>query len=73
MLGSYVDLEIFHQYIWQECEKWPEYRRNTAYLFMGDGLDALLAIAPPDFPLLAAEAPVRLEDVFNKAKAWLGV
>ncbi|MEZ5363882.1 MAG: hypothetical protein R2748_16480 [Bryobacterales bacterium] len=73
MLGSYVDLEIFHQYVWQECEKWPEYRRNTAYLFVGEGLDALLAIAPADFPLLSAEGPVRLEDVFREAKAWLGV
>jgi hypothetical protein len=73
MLGSYVDLEIFHQYVWQECEKWPEYRLNTAYLFVGEGMDALLAIAPPDFPLLAADAPMRLEDVFREAKAWLGV
>ena len=73
MLGSYVDLEIFHQYLWQECEKWPEYRLNTAYLFVGEGMDALLAIAPPDFPLFAAEGPVRLEDVFHEAKAWLGV
>jgi hypothetical protein len=73
MLGSYVDLEIFHQYLYQECEKWPEYRLNTTYLFVGEGLDALLAIGPPDFPLLAAEAPVRLEDVFREAKAWLGV
>ena len=73
MLGSYVDLEIFHQYLWQECEKWPEYRRNTAYLFVGEGLDALLAIAPQDFPLLSAQGPVRLEDVFGEAKAWLGV
>ncbi len=72
-LGSYVDLENFHQSTGQECEKWPEYRRNTAYLFVGEGMDALLAVAPPDFPLLAADTPVRLEDVFREAKAWLGV
>ena len=28
-LGSYVDLEVFYQYIWQEFEKYAEYRRNT--------------------------------------------
>ena len=46
-LGTYVDLEIFYQYIWQEFEKYAEYRQNTAYLFAGEGMDELLAIAPP--------------------------
>ncbi len=73
MLGSYVDLEIFYQYIYNECEKWPEYRRNTAYLFVGQGMDALLAIAPPDFPLLLADGPFRLEEVFEASARWLGV
>lgn len=73
MLGSYVDLEIFYQYIWQECEKYAEYRMNTAYLFVAEGMDALLAIGPPDFPLLHAEKPLRLEEVFGEARQWLKV
>ena len=60
-LGSYVDLEIFYQYIWQEFQKYAEYRNNTAYLFVGDGMEEMLALGPPDFPLLyrkgSAEAP----------------
>jgi hypothetical protein len=71
MLGTYVDLEVFYQYIWQECEKYAEYRRNTAYLFIGEGMDALFAIAPPDFPLLSAADPVPLAEVFAGAKQWL--
>ena len=71
MLGSYVDLEVFYQYIWQECEKYAEYRRNTAYLFIAEGMDALFAIAPPDFPLLSAGGPVPLAEVFAGAKQWL--
>ncbi len=71
MLGSYVDLEVFYQYIWQECEKYAEYRRNTAYLFVGEGMDALFAIAPPDFPLLRAAGPVPLAEIFAGAKQWL--
>src|SRR5207237_3333951 len=63
-LGTYVDLEIFYQYLWQEFEKYAEYRKNTAYLFVGEGMDELLAIAPPDFPLLAATKPAKLEEVF---------
>jgi hypothetical protein len=71
MLGSYVDLEVFYQYIWQECEKYAEYRRNTAYLFIGEGMDALFTIAPPDFPLLSAGGPVPLAEVYAGAKQWL--
>jgi hypothetical protein len=71
MLGSYVDLEIFHQYIWQEFSKYAEYRGNTAFLFVADGADELLAIAPPDFPLWTAPKPHRLESVFAAMKEWL--
>jgi hypothetical protein len=72
-LGTYVDLEIFYQYIWQEFEKYAEYRNNTAYLFLADGLDALFCIAPPDFPLLNAKGPLKLPEVFGAAKEWLNV
>ncbi|HLK17705.1 MAG TPA: hypothetical protein VKT81_02080 [Bryobacteraceae bacterium] len=73
MLGSYVDLEIFHQYIWQEFGKYPEYRGNTAFLFVAQGTDEMLAIGPPDFPLLNAAAPLRLENVFGTLKEWLAL
>ena len=73
MLGSYVDLEIFYEYIYNECEKYAEYRRNTGYIFVGEGLDALLAVGPADFPLLLDDRPRRLEDVFEEARQWLGL
>jgi hypothetical protein len=72
-LGTYVDLEIFYQYIWQEFERYAEYRRNTAYLFVGEGMDELLAIAPPDFPLLSPRQPVKLEQVFGTMKDWMNL
>ena len=71
MLGSYVDLEIFHQYIWQEFMKYAEYRGNTAFLFVADGTDEMLAIAPADFPLLSATTPQNLDRVFGALKDWL--
>ena len=73
MLGSYVDLEIFHQYIWQEFTKYAEYRGNTAFLFVAEGTDEMLAIAPPDFPLLSVQAPQRLEAIFGSMKDWLSL
>jgi hypothetical protein len=73
MLGSYVDLEIFHQYIWQEFMKYAEYRGNTAFLFVADGADELLAIAPPDFPLSNVRTPQRLDAVFGIMKDWLAL
>jgi len=72
-LGTYVDLEIFYQYIWQEFEKYAEYRHNTAYLFVGEGMDEMLAIAPQDFPLLAAAQPVKLAQVFGTMKDWMSL
>jgi len=72
-LGSYVDLEVFYQYIWQEFEKYAEYRSNTAYLFVGDGMEEMLAIAPPDFPLMTAQGPLKLPAVFGHLKEWLNV
>ena len=73
MLGSYVDLEIFHQYIWQEFMKYAEYRGNTAFLFVADGTDEMLAIGPPDFPLLNVNKPQRLENAFASLKDWLAL
>ncbi len=72
-LGTYVDLEIFYQYIWQEFEKYAEYRRNTAYLFVAEGMDELFAIAPPDFRLLAETKPVKLAEVFGSMKDWMNL
>jgi hypothetical protein len=72
-LGSYVDLEVFYQYIWQEFEKYAEYRNNTAYLFVGEVMEEMLAIGPPDFPLVAAAHPLTLPAVFQHLKNWLGV
>jgi len=71
-LGTHVDLEVFYQYIWQECEKYVEYRNNTAYLFVGEGMDEMLVIGPPDFPLLGMNAEPDLAAVHAAAKEWLG-
>lgn len=73
VLGTYVDLEIFYQYVWQEFEKYAEYRHNTAYLFVSEGMEEMLVIAPPDFPLKQREAPVSLDAVHAAAKEWLGI
>jgi hypothetical protein len=73
VLGTSVDLEVFYQYIWQEFEKYPQYRNNTAYLFIADGMDELFCIAPRDFPLFAATAPVKLSDIFGYSKEWLNL
>ena len=73
VLGSYVDLEVFYQYIWQEFEKYAEYRNNTAYLFVAEGMEEMLAVAPADFSLLQASGPVKLAAVFQHLKDWLSV
>lgn len=73
VLGSYVDLEVFYEYLYNEFEKYPQYRKNTAYIFAVPGVDALLAIGPPDFGLLRQDGAVDLRQVHEEAAAWLGV
>lgn len=69
-LGTYIDLEVFYQYVWQEFEKYPEYRRNTVYLFGGLGMEELMVVAPPDFGLLRT-GKTTLEKVHAELRAWL--
>jgi hypothetical protein len=33
----------------------------------------MLAIGPPDFPLLSATAPQRLDGIFETLKEWLAL
>jgi hypothetical protein len=73
VLGSYIDLEVFYQYVWQEFEKYAEYRTNTAYVFCCDGMDEMLVIAPPDCPLLTAAVPLKLSAVSRHLEDWLGI
>jgi hypothetical protein len=59
-LGTYVDLEIFYPYIWQEFGKYPEYQRNTISLFAAEGMDEVLVVAPRDFTAPDQMTPKRL-------------
>jgi hypothetical protein len=67
-LGTYVDLEVFYQYIWQEFEKYAEYRRNTVYIFAAEAMDEVLIIAPSDFTLPSRIAPEKLTAA---AREWM--
>jgi hypothetical protein len=67
-LGTYVDLEIFYQYIWQEFEKYVEYQRNTVYIFAAEAMDGALVIAPPDFTLPGRTSPEKLAAA---AREWM--
>jgi hypothetical protein len=67
-LGTYVDLEVFYLYIWQEFEKYAEYVRNTAFVFGAVGMDEVRIVAPPDF-----DAPARLDpaQLPERMREWL--
>jgi hypothetical protein len=67
-LGTYVDLELLYLYVWQEYEKYAEYKRNTVHLFVAAGMDEALVIAPPDFQL---PAKVRPEALAKACLDWL--
>lgn len=69
-LGTYVDLEIFYQYVWQAFEKYAEYRGKTAYLFLCEGVDEMFLIAPGDF-LAPAREPVAVPVLRQACRQWL--
>ena len=71
MLGSYVDLEVLYQYIWQEFEKYPEYRGKTAYWFVAEGMDQVFTIGPADFTAGLPQSQVSLERLYRVMKDWL--
>jgi hypothetical protein len=71
MLGSYVDLEVFYQYLWQEAGKYAEYRLNTVYLFLAEGTGEMLVIAPPDFVLPSGK--VSGEALQAAAREWMRI
>ena len=71
MLGSYIDLEMFYLYVLQEAQKYPEYRNNTAYLFLAAGMDEMLLIAPPDFPSLSGKEPLGMDSIHSAVKEWM--
>ncbi|HEV8130783.1 MAG TPA: hypothetical protein VGQ81_06000 [Acidobacteriota bacterium] len=72
-LGSYVDLEVFSYYLRLEFEKYAEYRRNTVFLFVGEGIDELLIIAPLDFFTLVKRNSAKLAEVFSWVKEWMSL
>ena len=69
-LGTYVDLEVFYLYIWQEFEKYAEYVRNTAFVFAAVGMDEVLLIAPPDFEIPARVDPAQLTTRMREWMQW---
>lgn len=71
ILGSYVDLEIFYQYIWREALKYPEYRRGTAFLFLAEGVDEALVIAPSECPLVQLRKATKLSALHTMCRDWL--
>ena len=73
MLGSYVDLEILYQYVWQQFEGYPEYRGRTVYIFAGDGLDQMFIIAPNSFLSRLPAAPASLVNMNHFMKDWLSL
>lgn len=69
-LGTYVDLEVFHQYVVQECDKYAEYRGTTVALFVAEGMDEMLVLAPPSFRMPGPKPT--LAAMHNACREWLG-
>jgi hypothetical protein len=71
ILGSYVDLEVFYQYIWREALKYPAYRNRTAFLFLAEGVEEAFVIAPPECPLTQLRKVTSLKVLHTLCNDWL--
>jgi hypothetical protein len=71
--GSFVDVEQLSYYVWVNAEKNPAYRNKTLYLFLAEGVDEMLVIAPEMKTPATAMVPARLSDVCATMAQWLGV
>jgi len=71
--GSFVDVEQLCYYVWLNAEKTPAYQKRTLYLFLAEGVDEMLALAPAAPAARATPAPARLADVQATMAEWLGV
>lgn len=69
-LGTYVDLELLYLYVWQEFEKYAEYKRNTVHVFVASGMDEALVIAPTDFTLAESTSPANLVTALTGWLHW---
>jgi hypothetical protein len=69
-LGTYVDLELFYLYVWQEFEKYAEYQNNTVHIFAAAGMDEILVIAPKDFAPPNPLDPAQLAQVGRDWLSW---
>ena len=69
-LGTYVDLEMFYLYVWQEFEKYAEYVRNTVFIFAAAGMDEARVIAPADFETPANIDPAKLTVQMREWMHW---
>jgi len=46
-------------------------QRSAVCLFVAEGMDEMLVIAPPDFSTRFQEGPVKLWQFFSATKEWL--
>jgi len=71
--GSFIDVEQLAYYVWLNAEKGAAYRGRTLYLFVADGIDQMLALAPGAKATAAPARPATLPDVCATMAQWLGV
>ncbi len=70
-LGTYVDLEVFFEYVWLGFEKYLEYRGKTAYLYLDPYFEQVLAIAPDGFLHGVQEEPLGHDALYRRCADWL--
>ncbi len=69
--GSAIDAQMLALYVWLAASRFEEYQRSTVGVCIAASLAQAYIIAPPEFTLSDATAPITLDRLGTSLCAWL--
>lgn len=69
--GSAVDAEMLALYVWLAALRFEEYQRSTVCVCLAESLSEAYVVAPQEFALGHATAPVTLDRLAAALRAWI--
>jgi hypothetical protein len=69
--GSAVDAQMLALYVWLAAYRYQEYQRSTVCVCLAESISQAYVVAPPEFALLHAAAPLSLARLGDALRAWI--
>jgi hypothetical protein len=69
--GSAIDAQMLALYVWLAAGRYEEYQRSTVCICIAVSLAQAYIVAPPEFTLSEAAAPITLDRLGKALVAWM--